>query len=313
MNKKGFMMAELVVVASIVLVVLVGMYTSYNKIFSAYNTRISYYDVNTLYRLGYYRDILRSNKILNDMIDEVDTKKIINIYSSVSEVGNRFYLPEDERDDFTDLNVFLVKIEGNKLNKSMFSVGIYNITFLEYIDYLINTVDFTKFNYMMLMEKCDISDNNSCNYAYLEVFKTDEEGGNVVGGGTFIYPTCSLSINSSGVISAEYNDVSGSGMSYYGWNSSYSGENSTSKNFDATGKYTYYIKDNDGNNGVCMINIQIPTKSCQNPEASSDHYYEDSEGCYALINGSKKRTGYFYVCPSGYQGVEKKYCYKIGD
>ena len=67
MNKKGFMMAELIVVSSIVLVVLVGMYASYNKIYSAYTTRISYHDVTMLYRLGYYRDILRSNKILNDM------------------------------------------------------------------------------------------------------------------------------------------------------------------------------------------------------------------------------------------------------
>ena len=315
MNKKGFMMAELIVVSSIILVVLVGMYASYNKIYSAYTTRISYHDVTMLYRLGYYRDILKSNNILNDMINEVDTQKIINVYSSVNDEENKFYLPINDREEFNNFNVFFVKIENDTLDSSLFLNKKLNVTFLEYIEYLVNTVDFTQFDYMMLMEKCDINDKNNCNYAYLEVFETDDIGGNVSGGGSFVYPTCSLSINGSGVISAKYNDTSGSGISYYGWNSSFTGTKSTSKNFEGTGKYVYYVKDNDGNKGGCMISVEIPTKSCQNPAASSDHYYEDSNGCYWLdtSDNSKHRVGYFYVCPSGYQVVEKKYCYKIGD
>ena len=62
MNKKGFMMAELIVVSSIVLVALVSMYGSFIKIHSAYKTKMSYYDVATLYRLGYYRDVLKEIK-----------------------------------------------------------------------------------------------------------------------------------------------------------------------------------------------------------------------------------------------------------
>ena len=44
MNNKGFMMAEVIVVASIILIAMVGLYASYNKIFSLYNQRMDYYD-----------------------------------------------------------------------------------------------------------------------------------------------------------------------------------------------------------------------------------------------------------------------------
>ena len=70
MNNKGFMMAEVVVVSAIVMLTIVGLYQSYNKIYSAYNTRIDYYDSTTLYRLGYYRDILIEN---DKLIVEIGT------------------------------------------------------------------------------------------------------------------------------------------------------------------------------------------------------------------------------------------------
>ena len=77
MNRKGFMMAEVVVVSAIVMVSIVGLYQSYNKIYSAYTTRIKYYDSTTLYRLGYYRDILITNNILEPQIKKLKNKTII--------------------------------------------------------------------------------------------------------------------------------------------------------------------------------------------------------------------------------------------
>ena len=67
-DNKGFMMAEVVVVSSIVLIFLTTIFTSYNKLYAAYVNRINYYDVVTLYRLGYYRDILIENDKINDEI-----------------------------------------------------------------------------------------------------------------------------------------------------------------------------------------------------------------------------------------------------
>ena len=56
MNNKGFMMAEVVVVSAIVMLTLVAIYLSYNKIFTTYNQRLDYYDITTLYRLAEIRD-----------------------------------------------------------------------------------------------------------------------------------------------------------------------------------------------------------------------------------------------------------------
>lgn len=135
MNNKGFMMAEVVVVASIVLVTLVGLYTSYNKIFSIYNKRVDYYDVATLYDLAYIRD-------------GVD----FNSYSSKSLILNETYR-----------KVYYV----NKNDLKILSVT--NKTFDEYLDFIADSVTFETDN-IVVMEKCLNSNKDNCKYAYLEVF-----------------------------------------------------------------------------------------------------------------------------------------------
>ena len=76
LNKKGFMMAEVIVVSSIVLITLTSLYISYNKIYSTYKKRINYYDVSIIYDLDKIRrnvviDAPTNNtKIENDVISE---------------------------------------------------------------------------------------------------------------------------------------------------------------------------------------------------------------------------------------------------
>lgn len=168
MNKKGFMMAELVVVSAVVLVTLVGLYVSYNKIYSTYKTRIRYYDVVTLYRLGYYRDILKVNNVLNDVINDSNSG-VVEVYNSKLSTGSVFTLPTVEQpSDVQDL-VYMVNNNGGAINRNTFSGKNLHATFLEYVDFLENSIDFTKFNYMMIMERCTPGDEENCSYAYLEV------------------------------------------------------------------------------------------------------------------------------------------------
>ena len=49
LNRKGFMMAEVVVVSVIICTVLVTLYTALARINNAYDTRNRYYDIDTLY------------------------------------------------------------------------------------------------------------------------------------------------------------------------------------------------------------------------------------------------------------------------
>lgn len=152
MNNKGFMMAEVVVVASIVLVTLVGFYTSYNKIISIYNQRVDYYDVATLYKLAKVRDenfysLCYKYNGSDDCYEDVDGELGTGVY----------YVPN-----------------GYELS----SIDASNQTFKDYLSYLENseskfdggTVQVT--DGVLIMENCYVNnnyDNNNCKYAYLEV------------------------------------------------------------------------------------------------------------------------------------------------
>lgn len=138
MNNKGFMMAEVVVVSAIILVALVGLYTSYNKIFSIFNQRIDYYDVGTLYELASYRDY---------KLGETSTDVNNPVYST--SLDAIYYI---DKDDLNSLNVS-------------------RQTFKDYIVFLSGSVDFGDMSQenILVMENC--VDNDNCKYAYLEVFK----------------------------------------------------------------------------------------------------------------------------------------------
>ena len=136
MNNKGFMMAEVVVVSSIILITLISFYTSYNKIISAYNQRIDYYDVTTLYKLANIRDNISD----------------YNSYSSMSVIKNDIYE-----------KVYYLRYQDiNNLNVS-------NQTFKDYLGYISDAVNFDT-EYILVMERCINNDINNCKYAYLEVF-----------------------------------------------------------------------------------------------------------------------------------------------
>lgn len=138
MNNKGFMMAEVIVVASIVLVTLVGFYASYNKIISIYNQRVDYYDVVTLYELGNIRE----------------TKK-----SELQSIGSTGAVIDDENRDVYYLDVIEINdmIESGQISKK----------FEDYLTFLSTSVNFETES-ILVMEKCRDKDN--CKYAYLEVF-----------------------------------------------------------------------------------------------------------------------------------------------
>lgn len=135
MNNKGFMMAEVIVVASIIMIALVGLYTSYNKIFSIYNQRVDYYDVATLYELSYIRE----------GIDYY-------YYNSKDIILNEQYR-----------KVYLVNI--NDLS----NLTVEHETFKEYLEFISDSVTFES-EEILVMERCINSDINNCKYAYLEAF-----------------------------------------------------------------------------------------------------------------------------------------------
>ena len=142
LNKKGFMMAEVIVVSSIVLITLTSLYISYNKIYSTYKKRINYYDVSIIYDL----DQIRRNEVINT---PVNTK--IEKYSKSNTTVYAIPLP----------------ITDNKITDLSQENTTFNTTFNEYLKYLKNSITVNNCNYILVMEKCDEA-NKGCKYGYLE-------------------------------------------------------------------------------------------------------------------------------------------------
>ena len=129
----------------------------------------------------------------------------------------------------------------------------------------------TKYN---TSDFCDVTDNNC----------TVVLGLNLVGDTTA--PTCSLSADAS-TITASASDTGGSGLGYYGWDSSYSGDNSTSKSI-SIGTHTYYVKDRADNTGSCSISIIATTKGSY---VDCGGNLEDSGGCYYWNSATANASG----------------------
>lgn len=140
MNKKGFMMAELVVVSAIVLVTLTGLYVSYAKIYTLYSTRLTYYDVNTLYSLGSKVNSISSADVSS--VTSTSFTKVNDIYvTKISDSGKITATIPDVHNKFKD---YITYLEGNYERGT------------------------DSYNYIFVMEKCN--DKDDCKYAYLEAY-----------------------------------------------------------------------------------------------------------------------------------------------
>lgn len=141
LNKKGFMMAEVIVVSSIVLITLTSLYISYNKIYSTYKKRINYYDVSIIYDL----DKIRRNTAIDASTNntKIDSESNTTVYA----------IP--------------LPITDNKITDLSQENTTFNTTFNEYLEYLKNSITVNNCNYILVMEKCDEA-KKECKYGYLE-------------------------------------------------------------------------------------------------------------------------------------------------
>ena len=172
MNRKGFMMAEVVVVSSIVLVALTALYASYNRLYSMYESRIDYYDASTLYKLAYYRDyMIADEKIADAMLGaKIRGVELIYTYSyslDASNISSYVYgIDSTSKDQVVIIYNNKKKVKANVLNGKL---GVeMNKTFSEYMNYLSTSAVLTDTNYIMVMENC--ASQNDCKYAYLKLY-----------------------------------------------------------------------------------------------------------------------------------------------
>lgn len=176
-NNKGFMMAEVIVVSAMVMTLLGTIYTSYNKLYNVYSSRITYYDAGIIYELAYYRDSLieaDANKNLNAALKDGTLNKEPNNKGGCIKVSN--YLASINANE----TVFLIKNKEKQLTDKIINncsslVTNINPTFQDYLNYLKESEVLiypkeNKSNYIMVMEKCNNTNKDDCKYGYLEIF-----------------------------------------------------------------------------------------------------------------------------------------------
>lgn len=143
LNRKGFMMAEVVVVSAIILGVLISIYTSYGKVFRRYSEVLNYYNVDCIYKLASVRDKLIADGSINNYFGSDYTKYNDNVY-----FFKKDYLTEDNIESIPDIK----------------------INFKDYLNYLReSTVYNTDGEYIMVIEWPKDEDNYYYNYLELEV------------------------------------------------------------------------------------------------------------------------------------------------
>ena len=86
-NRKGFMLAEVIIVSVIICVVLVSLFTGINRVTKAYDLRNRYYDVNALYMAEKANLYLIEDKSINTLnspvkVDNSNLNKVISFYNS---------------------------------------------------------------------------------------------------------------------------------------------------------------------------------------------------------------------------------------
>ena len=153
MNKKGFMIAELIVVSAIVLMFLAGLFISYNKIYTGYTRRLSYYDAGALYRLDFYRDYYSSELPSLETQAKAGPIKITEIQS-----------------DKYNENVFLIYNAKSNLKGTVLDDKSVNRTYKEYVTYLSTAANLVGTPYVMVIERCQKDNVDYCKYGYLEVY-----------------------------------------------------------------------------------------------------------------------------------------------
>lgn len=155
-GRKGFMMAEVVVVSVVIAVVLITLFTGLNRVSSAYEKRDRYYDIDALYLAMMANDILIKSGDINTIIKTGNSIKITN--NDVNQLLNTY--------NNDDVNLYFSLYEKGKIDKLKDLPN--KKTTKEFIDYLGTKFDFNDdYNYVIISEICKNVDD--CYYYALKV------------------------------------------------------------------------------------------------------------------------------------------------
>lgn len=197
LNRKGFMMAEVVVVSAVIVTVLVTLFTGINKVSTAYEKRNKYYDITSSQFAIEANNILEeeglklnntqtetslgSIEIGDENIGLCHENKIVklsyigstnsglrsnfdDLFGAYQDTYTGYFIPY-KKEVFEEGKVY--KYDGNTNSDSFTEVGDINNTFKDYLNYQSTHYDFyLDFRYVIAVERCNTKE---CYYFGLRV------------------------------------------------------------------------------------------------------------------------------------------------
>lgn len=150
LNNKGFMLAELVIVAASVMVSLTAVYLTFSKIYTGFNRNNNYDSVDAMYASRGMYDIIINDGGINSCIQNFNNNLCDLKGIEVDGQGKKFI------DEYGIINSYLI----SKNNISDVSNVIDSITspyLKDYISYLNENIDVNdnSFNYVLVTELSD--------------------------------------------------------------------------------------------------------------------------------------------------------------
>lgn len=154
LNNKGFMMAEVIITCAIVVLTLVGLFTSYNRTYLRYKERRNYYNIDNSYACNYLKELLIESNIL---YTNTDSYYIIDssVNSKVAVLLNNYNVSSAIVVDLSQTTNITELITDNMSN-----------TYKDYLKYLNNNIiyDLSQDKYLLIIERQKIVDSETKYY-----------------------------------------------------------------------------------------------------------------------------------------------------
>ena len=165
LNNKGFMLAEVIISASVIIVTLVSLYAGFARVYKAYEIRSTYYDADSVYALKTISDYFIDEMVFNSYISSINnTNKYVEFKKNES--------PSNKIDAFINK-----MIENYNFN---FYLTRYNSTYIDSIKYECNvdqeecTINYDLEKYIAFLISDGVIDDNNDNYKYIFISETKD-------------------------------------------------------------------------------------------------------------------------------------------
>ena len=154
LNNKGFMLAEVIISASVIIVTLVSLYAGFARVYKAYEIRSTYYDADSVYALKTISDYFIDEMVFNSYISSINNT---NKYVKFEKIGT----PSNK------IDAFINKMIEN-YNFKHFYLTRYNLDYLESIESISSDLK----EYIDFLDSDKVIDNT--NYKYIFISETKD-------------------------------------------------------------------------------------------------------------------------------------------